>query len=161
MRSSLNYNPITDSYHERGTDDCVFAGTDLIQCFSLHQYEQSTRCINRLLDASQNDRLITQLLLIIMVFSKGSSPSTYIDESGPIAEDILSTFRTQNIFVDLLWKYCENKFGFTKTIQIWLKLIISSIDAHLQAHNTRSNYVKNDLTADQLVPLMKSVMLIA
>jgi hypothetical protein len=159
IRSTLNYDPLTDNYHERGTDDCVFAGKDLIQCFSFDQYEQSTRCIRRLLDASQHDCILIQIFLIITLFSKGSSMCTYVDETEPIAKDILSIYHAQNIYIDLLWKYCENKYGFIKAIQIWLKLVTSSIDAHLAAYNTRYNYVKNDLVADHLVPLMKSVSL--
>jgi len=161
IRAALNYDPVADIYHERGTDDCVFPGKDLIQCFSLHQYERSTRCVCRILNASQNDRILIQILLIIMLFSKGSSLCTYLDEAEPVAGDVLSIYNAQNIFIDLLWKYCENKFGFTKTIDIWLKLITASLDAHLQSYNVRHLYVKNDVVADQLVPLMKSVMLIA
>jgi hypothetical protein len=161
IRSSLLYDPLTDSYHERGTNDCIFSGKDLIHCFSLYQYEQSTRCISRLFEASENDRVIIQILLIIMLFSKGSSMCTYVDEAEPIAENIFSIYHAQNIFVDLLWRYCENKFGFPKTINIWLKLVTASLEAQLQAYNTRCKYVKNDIVAEQLVPLMKSVVLIA
>ncbi|CAF1300411.1 unnamed protein product [Rotaria sordida] len=160
IRLALNYNPLNDSYHEHDTNDCAFSGRDFIQCFSLHQYAQSTRSIVRLLDASQNDRLITQILLIIILFSKGSSICTYIDEAEPIVQDIISIYYAQNIFIDLLWKYCEMKYGYRKTIHIWLKLVTSSIETHLQAYNIRLNYVKNEFIADQLVPLMKSVTLI-
>ncbi|CAF3655025.1 unnamed protein product [Rotaria socialis] len=160
MRSALGYNQSTDSYHEQDTDDCVFSGGDFIQCFSLFQYVQLTRAIVRLLDASKNDRLIIQILLIIILFSKGSSLLTHIDAVEPIVKDILSIYRAQNIFIDLLWKYCEEKFGFAKTIKIWLKLVTSSIDIHFQAYNIRQNYIKNEFVADKLVPLMKSVTLI-
>ncbi|CAF3564631.1 unnamed protein product [Rotaria sp. Silwood1] len=160
IRLALNYDPLTDSYHEHGTDDCVFSGKDFIQCFSLQQYVQSTRSIVRLLDASQNDRLITQILLIILLFSKGSSMCTYIDEAEPIVQDALSIYNVQNIFINLLWKYCEVKYGFTKTVNIWLKLVTSSIEVHLQAYNIRLNYIKNEFVANLLVPLMKSVTLI-
>ena len=129
VRASLNYDPRTDTYHEPGTDDCVFRGKDLIQCFSYDQYRRSTRCMHRLLDASHNDRLLLKVLLIIMLFSKGSLMCTYPDDAEPIAQDILAIYRAQNVFVDLLWKYCENKFGFARTVPIWLKLVTAYIDA--------------------------------
>jgi hypothetical protein len=160
IRSVLNYDPVTDNYQEYDTDECIFAGKDLIQCFSLHQYEQTTHCINRLFYAAQNDRILVQILLLIMLFSKGSSVCIYGDEGEPLAKDILSIYHAQNIFIDLLWKYCENKFGYVKAIQIWIKLVTGSIEAILQAYNTRSNYIQNNAVAEQLVPLMKSVMLI-
>jgi hypothetical protein len=159
IRSALNYNLLTDGYQESGTDECVFAGKDIIQCFSLHQYEQTTRCIRQLVDASQNDRILLEIFLIIMLLSKGSTICTYTEQAEPILHDILSIYRAQNIFIELLSKYCENKFGFTKTVEIWLKLTTGSMNAHLQSYNTRHNYINNDLVADQLVPLMKSVML--
>lgn len=160
IRAALNYDPLTDTYHEPNTDDCVFNGRDVIQCFSLEQYQRSTRCIQNLVNASLNDRFLLQVLLIIILLSKGSALCTDMDEMEPIARNILSIFHTQNIFIELLWKYCENKFGYAKTVKTWLKLTVSSIDAHLQAHNTRRNYVKVENVADQLSPLMKSVMLI-
>jgi hypothetical protein len=159
IRSALNYNSLTDTYHEPNTDDCVFAGRDLIHCFSLYQYERSTHCVRSLVNASVNDRLLLQVLLIIMLFSKGSAICTDIDEMEPVAQNILSIYQAQNIFIDLLWKYCENKFGYSKTIDIWLKLVVASMDAHLQAYSTRHGYVKVDSVADHLSPLMKSVML--
>ena len=160
IRSALNYDRQTDSYHEQGTTDCVFEGKDLIQCFSYEQYEKSTRCVCRILDASENDRLLIQIFLIVVLFSKGILMCTYNDEAEPIASDIYTIYRTQNVYVDLLWRYCELKFGFAKTVAIWLKLVTSSIDANVQSLNTINNFVKKDLVADQLVPLMKSVMLI-
>jgi hypothetical protein len=162
IRAALNYDPYTDTYHEPNTDDCVFAGRDLIQCFSLYQYEQSTRCIrNLLVVAACNDRFILQVLIIIIIFSKGSTICTVLEDMEPIARDILSIYHAQNIFIELLWKYCEKKYGYTKTIDIWMKLTASSIDVHLQAYRTRRDYVKVDNVADHLVPLMKSVMLIS
>ena len=161
IRAALNYDPYTDTYHEPNTDDCVFAGRDLIECFSFYQYEQSTRCIRNLLVASCNDRFILQVLVIIILFSKGAAICTVLEEMEPIARDIYSIFHAQNIFIELLWKYCEKKYGYTKTIDIWLKLTTASIDAHLQAFHTRHDYVKVNDVADQLVPLMKSVMLIS
>ena len=160
LRSALNYNILTDTYHEPDTDDCVFTGRDLIQCFSFHQYEKSTKCVRNLVEASMNDRLLLQIFLIILLLSKGSAICTVIEEMEPIAQDILSINRAQNVYIDLLWKYCVNKFGLSKTITIWLKLTILSMEAHLQSSNTRQNYVKVDTVIDELSPLMKAVMLI-
>lgn len=160
IRAALNYDPYTDTYHEPNTDDCIFNGRDLIECFSFEQYQRSTRCMLNLVDSSYNDRFLLQVLLIIIAFSKGSAICTVMEEMEPIAQDILTIYQIQNRFIDLLWKYCENKFGYAKTIQIWLKLTTSAMDAHLQVYNTRHNYVKVDTVADLLSPLMKSVMLI-
>lgn len=160
MRSSLCYDQSTDTYHEPNTDECIFSGQDLIKCFSYHQYEQSTRCVRNLVYASMNDRLVLQIFLIIMLFSKGSALSTDSEENEPIANNILSIYQAQNIFIDLLWKYCENKYGYKNTVRLYLRLTASSIDTHYQAFATRRDYVKVDDVAQQLVPLMKSVMLI-
>ena len=160
LRAALNYDPLTDRYHEPDTDDCVFEGRDLIVAFSLYHYERSTRCVRNLLNASQGDRFLLQVLLIIILFSKGSAICTYIDEAEPVAESMLSIYQAQNIFIDLLWRYCEKKFGLAKTPEIFLNFIASSMDAHVQSYNIRQGCVKVDAVADQLSPLMKSVMLI-
>ncbi|CAF0834513.1 unnamed protein product [Adineta ricciae] len=159
VRSAIVYDPITDTYHEPGAGDCMFAGKDMIQCFSLEQYHQSTRCVRRLIDATQKDRVIVQIFLIIALLSKGAAIFIDMTEAEPIANDILSLFRTQNYFVDLLWKYCESTYGFEQAVQMWTKLVFASIDAHLQSFNTCYNYVRHDEVAEQLVPLMKSVAL--
>ena len=160
IRAALNYNPLTNTYHEPNTGECVFTGNDLIQCLSLHQYERSINCIRNLLDASLDDRFLLEVLLIIMVFSKGSSICTYIGEMEPVAHDTLSIYQAQNVFIDILWKYCENKFGLSATIKSWLKLTVYSMNAHLQAYNIRHDFMKIDSVADRLSPLMKSVLLI-
>jgi len=161
IRAALNYNPLSDTYHEPNTDDCIFEGRDLIECFSLYHYERSTRCVRNLLNASLGDRFLLQVLLIIMLFSKGSSICTYIDEAEPMATDIFSICRIQNLYVDLLWKYCQRKFGTRRTEEIFLRFVVSSMDAHLQAFSIRQGCVKVAPVADQLAPLMKSVMLIS
>lgn len=160
IRAVLNYDRLTDTYHEPNTDECVFTGHDVIQCLSLHQYERTRKCIRNLLDASIDDRFLLEALLIIVGFSKGSSIYTSTDEMEPIAHDILSIYQAQNVFIDILWKYCENKFGLSTTIKTWLKFTIYSMDAHLQAYHTRHDYLTIDSVADQLAPLMKSVLLI-
>lgn len=161
IRASLNYDRKTDSYHERGSDDCVFQGKDLIQCYSYEQYVKSTRCVCRLLEAAENDRLVLQILLIVVLFSKGSFVCTYEDHPEPNLEDALSVLQSQNSFVQLLWKYLEITYGPTKSIVMWPKLINAVMDAHLQAYNSLKSYIKNQVVADHLVPLMKSVMLIS
>lgn len=161
IRGAMNYDIKTDSYHERGSDDCVFQGKDLIQCYSYDQYVKSTRCVCRLLEAAQNDRLILQILLVLVLFSKGSFVCTYDENTEPIAQDIFTIFRTQNIFVNLLWNYIEVTYGSVKSLEIWVKLMTATMETHLQAFNTLNKYIKNDQVADHLVPLMKSVMLIS
>lgn len=160
IRAALNYDPLTDTYHEPNTNDCVFNGRDIIDCFSLEQYEKMTRCVLSLLTASCNDRLILQIFIIILLFSKGAAICSDKDELEPTARDMFPIYHTQNIFVDLLWKYCENKYGYMKTIDIWLQLTVASIDTHFQAFKTRRDFIQVDEVAELLSPLMKSVMLI-
>lgn len=159
IRSALLYDPVTDSYHDQGTDDCVFDNKDLIRCFGLQQYQKTTRCVCQVMDATQKDSVIIRLLLLISLFSKGSAILAYSNEAEPIAADISSILHRQNIFVDLLWKYLENKHGSVKSINIWLKLVMATNESYLQAYITRSNYLGNDHVVDQLVPLMQSVIL--
>jgi len=159
IRTALNYDPLSDTYHEPNTDECVFSGKDFIQCFSFHQYELSTHCLQKLVYASMNDRVLLQIFLIIMLLSKGSTLSTDKEENEPTAKDIFSIYHAQNIFVDLLWKYCEDKYGYTKTVHIYLQLVTLSIDAHWITYFTRRDFIQDPRVAEQLVPLMKSVML--
>jgi len=159
FRSAINYDPLLDHYHEPNTDEFIFNGRDLIECFSLHQYQESTRCVLEILDASNDDMLIIRIFLIILIFSKGPG-FIYSDEVEPIAEDILGLLNRQNIYVDLLWRYCEEKYGLRRSTIIWMKLITACMDSNLQASLTRQNYIKVETVALQLVPLMKSVMLV-
>ena len=159
IRSALLYDPITDSYHDQGTDDCVFDNKDLIRCFGLQQYQLTTRCVCQVIDVTQKDSVVVQLLLLIGLLSKGSAVSVYSNEAEPIATDISSILHRQNIFVDLLWKYLEDKYGPVKSIDVWLKLVLATNESYLQAYITRSNYCEKDQVVDQLVPLMQSVIL--
>ncbi|UJR26347.1 hypothetical protein I4U23_007680 [Adineta vaga] len=160
IRAALNYNPNTDVYHEPQTDECILTGYDIAKSFSIQQYNLSSNCLKNLLKSSFNDRLILQLLLIVVAFSKGSSICATVDEMEPLVEDILTIYQIQNIFVDLLWKYCEQKFGREMTVQIWLNLTVYTMDAHLQAYNSRHGDVKVNSIADQLSPLVRSVLIL-
>ncbi|CAF1086903.1 unnamed protein product [Adineta ricciae] len=160
IRAALNYNSTRDIYHEPHTDECIFNGRDIIQCFNQHQYNLSRTCLENFLKTSFNDRLILQLLLLVLIFSKGSSICAQSDEVEPIADDILTIYHTQNIFVDLLWKYCEQNFGERLTVKILFNLTVHFMDANVQAFNSRHGNFKTTRIADQLSPLIKSVLLI-
>lgn len=160
IRAALNYNRNNDTYHEKGSEDCVFEGKDMIKAFSYQQYVNSTRCVCRLLDASKSDTLIIRIWILIFLFSKGAFMCRFIESAEPIARDILSIFRAQNRFIELLWKYCNDRYGLSQSINIWINLVTGTMEAHLQSFNTMHGFIKNDQVVDNLVPLIKSITLI-
>ncbi|CAF1310219.1 unnamed protein product [Didymodactylos carnosus] len=156
IRATLIYKPANDTYQEYGTDDCIFDGKDLIECYGEQLYKKSTQIMCSFIDIVECDRLVVKIILIIMLFSKGYSTCT-IEYPEPVLKNSTQVFQSQNIYVDLLWRYCEEKFGFFNTIKLLVRLITLCMAVESVAKETQQ-YVQSKLTADELAPLMQSVM---
>jgi hypothetical protein len=66
-------------------------------------------------------------------------------------------FNTQNVYVEILYKYCLHQYGLTRTINLFSQLInqllaIQRLGVHLK------DLVHSNIDASQLSPLMQSVL---
>ncbi|CAF1540547.1 unnamed protein product, partial [Didymodactylos carnosus] len=105
VKGVIGYNPVDDTYQDDRANDCLFNGKDAIQNYGYDFYYRYTNVTLSFLDNTVNDRLILKILLIIFLFSKGAAFTTC--EYEPILQNTLQVFHAQNVYTDLLWRYCE------------------------------------------------------
>ncbi|CAF1027150.1 unnamed protein product, partial [Didymodactylos carnosus] len=152
----LIYDPLNDTFHEENTDDGVFDAKDFISNMNLEFYQRTITVMKDVIQIVEYDRIIVKILIILVICSKGFC--AYESMREPILNDPLSAYKTQNIFTDLLWRYCLNQYGYIKTINLFTKLSRRVLNFQILAIDMR--HFVNDASIDQkLVPLMKSVML--
>lgn len=150
---SMCVNTETEIYQEPNMagDFCYHASE--LRRYSDEIYNRSMRFIREVQDISSNDHLIIKLTMLVMIFTKGSqlSEPTYFQTND--------VFRSQNIFLELLWKYFEARFDAEQTPLLYTRLIQAIIEAQAIARLTKQAIALKNLPNDQLAPLMQSVML--
>ncbi|CAF4456900.1 unnamed protein product [Didymodactylos carnosus] len=157
IRGILIYDPINDTYQEYGTSDCVFNVKDLLQ--SCRLYLKSTDSRRSFSDIVECDRLVVKVILIIMLFSKGSSMCSF-KHPEPILKNNIQIYKSQNFYIELVWKYCEQKFGFLNGVKLFLRLVTCCMVAKMAAEEMQQ-YVENTLTECELAPLMQSIIFLS
>ena len=114
IHSLYIYDPRTDSYHEQDTTDPLFSGKDWIKTLNKQFHLQMKQIRNDLLDIFQMDNIIIKLFFLILLFSQTISLN---QSSQCLLTDInsLSIFKAQNVFTDLVYRYCLHQYGPNKT----------------------------------------------
>ncbi|CAF0841675.1 unnamed protein product, partial [Didymodactylos carnosus] len=121
MHGVLIYDPLNDTFHEHNTDDYLFDAKDFITTISLDFYQQTTYVMKDLIQIVEHDRMIVKILIIILICSKGFCAYEYMQE--PILNNTINVYNVQNIYIDLLWLYCSNQFGYWRTVNLFSKLL--------------------------------------
>ncbi|CAF0987726.1 unnamed protein product [Rotaria sordida] len=143
----------TQIYHEPNTanDYCYHAGE--LRLYSEEVYQQSMMFIKEVQDICSNDHLILKIVMLIMIFSKGS------DINEPYWIHPHEIFHAQNVFTDLLWKYLDVRFSSDLTASIFSRLIFAGMKAQILGRKTKESVSKQTVNNDHLAPLMQSVLL--
>ena len=143
----------TDIYREPHTahDFCYHASE--LSRYSDEIYDHSMVLVEEVQNLCSNDHLIIKLLMLIMTFSKGS------DLNEPNWIQPIEIFNAQNVFIDLLWKYLDVRFGSDQIPSIFSGLIFACMKAQILGRKTKEAIVKQTVNNDHLAPLMQSVVL--
>ena len=157
FHSMFLYDPTTNTYHEQDSTDPFYSAEDWTRTFNEQFHADIQRLRDDFLRLFPSSDIMIKLSFLILIFSnrlslnEGSQCSTINTHS-------LGIFRAQNVFTDLLYKYCIDQHGsvaapvmFTRYVSKLMKLqqLIDGIRV------TISDYV--DIT--QFSPLMESLLL--
>jgi hypothetical protein len=151
----LIYDPIADTYHEYNTQDPIFQGKDWIEILGEEFYNDLTITAKNLIEIIEYDRVIAKFLLLIILYVKGFCGYDIMHE--PTLNNPSLVFNTQNIYVEILYKYCLHQYGLMRTIHLFTHLInqlfsIQRLAVHLK------DYVHTVMNPSQLSPLMQTVL---
>lgn len=143
----------TQIYCEPNTlnDFCYHASE--LRRYSDQIYYRTMNLIKEVQALTDEDHLIVKLMMLIMIFSKGS------DSNEPTWLEPQKIFHAQNVFISLLWSYLDVRFGSEKTPAVFSRLIHAGMKAQEIGRLTKDALSKQALHNDQLAPLMQSVLL--
>jgi hypothetical protein len=164
LRHSLTYDSAREICYDRdSTTDVVSPSEEafaqhckslFILCYGYEFHRIVTSILHVLITIIDKDPIITQLMMIIMIFSKGLSAN---DDQEPILNNEKSVFNAQSKYIDLLFRYLMEQSSFavvtmkiTRITEQLLKIQKVSRDFH--------QYVKSRVDLTNINPLMKSLL---
>lgn len=160
VNSALSYNIETKQLVE--TDSDLPSNVQYFRV--LHGYNicmQTSKIFDSFLHIAKYDRKIIELTVIILILTKGFSIISDHDEQ--ILYDIMSTYRAQNYYTELLWKYMETMHGYKKAVGLFSEIILRVISWQVIYEQMRNNILRTLSPEDvgELVPIMKSTLRIS
>ena len=145
----------TEIYREPETSNDFCYPARALRLFSEEIHRQAMAFIEEIQQLSSMDHTVIKLLILVMSFSTGSD----LDESTSLQTEQI--FRTQNIYIQLLWNYLDGRFGADQTASIFSGLIFSCMKAHVLGRQTKVTVSRQIQDSQLLAPLMQSVLLIS
>ena len=163
LHHSLTFDPTREiCYEPKATTDVVSPSEEafaqhckslFILCYGYEFHRTVTSIFHILIGIINKDPTITQLLMIIMLFSKGLAAD---DDQEPVLNNEQSVFNAQSKYTDLLFRYLMQQSSFevvvTKMTRITEQLLkIQKISRDFQ------HYIKSKIDSTNINPLMKSL----
>ncbi|CAF1535485.1 unnamed protein product, partial [Didymodactylos carnosus] len=152
VHAVLGYDPLLDRYNEDTKHH--IDGRDILLSHGLETYSKITKLMTTLRSIVELDQIIVQLALVIMLFCKGFSASQTVE---PILTDPLKVFRAQNLYIERLWRFLDDRFGDKTATTIFTKLITQCLVIQIISRDTRSDIVEKVNPYD-VSPIMRSIM---
>jgi hypothetical protein len=155
MHIVLLYDPIADTYHEHNTEDPIFLAKNWIEILGEQFHQELADVATKLIEIFQYDRVIAKIFLILILCSKGFC--AYDVALEPPLNNHSVVLHTQNLYLELLYKYCLHHYGFTKTVTLFSHSVLKLLDIQRLAVHLK-DFVHDHVDASQLSPLMQSVL---
>lgn len=161
VHRSTFYNLLTGTFENSSTEDVLKRRQFFLLCYGTSGIRESYKDLICSFSAlAEQDRTTTNLILIILLFSKGLSMS----ENEPLLNDSSSVNKAQSHYITLLWNYLVYKYGEFKTTKQFAQLLrqMMKLQSYTKLH--REFFRKENQSTDmleRLAPLMQSVLNIA
>jgi hypothetical protein len=163
LRHSLTFDPAREICYDLDTPDVISPTEEAFahHCKSLfilcYGYEFS-RAVMSILHVMFNlinkDPIITQLIMLIMIFSKGLSAD---DDQEPILNDEQRVFNAQSKYTDLLFRYLMEKSSF-EIVAIKMTRITEQLLKIQKVSRDFQQYLKDKVDVTYINPLMRSLL---
>ncbi|CAF3279362.1 unnamed protein product [Rotaria socialis] len=101
------------------------------------------------------DPIMTQLLMIVMIFSKGLSAND--DDDEQLLNDRTCIFNAQSKYTDLLFRYLMEQSSFELAVIKMTRIIEQLLKIQIVARDFQQ-HIKNEMDATYINPLMKSLL---
>jgi hypothetical protein len=103
----------------------------------------------------QMDRRLMQLILVIMLFSKGLSTMTNTVE--PLLNNPRKVFQIQNFYLEHLWLFMEKYYGTARAVYMLSTLISQCLHIQLLLRDIQQD-IHEKLDPYQVPPIIRTLM---
>ena len=156
FHSIYMYDPRRDCYHEENTTDPLFCGRDWNRTLNKQFHLEMHKLRRDLINIFQLDDIIIKLFLLILLFSNQMS-SNQSARCSLTDVNSLDIFKTQNIFIDLVYRYCLHQYG-SREASILFCRYVHKIMKMQQLVDGIKHTIDNYIDVTQLPTLMESLL---
>lgn len=163
VRHSLTFDSNREIYYDLDSTGAVSPAEEafahhckslFILCFGYEFNQAAMSLLHALVALVNRDPLVVQLLMLIMIFSKGLSAD---DDQQPILLDPQSVFRAQSKYTDLLFRYLMEKNAFERVIDKMTRITELLLKIQRVSRDFQQ-YLKSKVDLTHVNPLMKSLL---
>lgn len=161
-RASLNFDSKRELSYDIDTNHSISPADEAFAeyCKSLYilcygyEFNRNAMSIFHVLSSIVNkDPVITQLLMLVTIFSKGVS-ANYDQE--PVLNDTNHVFNAQSKYIDLLFRYLMEQFSFETVVTKMIRIVEQLLKIQKFVSDFQ-NYIRNNIDSNYINPLMKSL----
>lgn len=157
LHSILSYDSATDCYHEQDTIDPVFSGTDWNKLLNAQFHTEMKQIRNDLIDTFHSDDILIKLFYLILLFSNHMS----LNQSSECLltdNNSLSLFNGQNVFTDLVYRYCLHQHGSEQAPILFLRYVQKIMKIQKLVDDIKHT-INDSVNIKDLSPLMQSLLI--
>ncbi|CAF1163507.1 unnamed protein product [Rotaria sp. Silwood1] len=158
IQKCLNYNPLTGTFVNRNNEDVLKRRQFFALCYGTSGIrEKFMSLIRSFSKVTEQDSILLNLLLVILLFSKGLSMS----ENEPTLNDELAVNRAQSHYTKLTWNYLVHKQGEKKTSKQFTQILTEIERLQSFTKYFREFFLtqtKSTDTLERFAPLMQAVL---
>ncbi|CAF3726167.1 unnamed protein product [Rotaria sp. Silwood1] len=152
LHSIFIYDYQNEIYHEPNTNDPLYLEIDWMNTINKEFHYEMKQIQMNFINLKQFDDNIMKIFFLITLFS-----NYFTFQYSTININTLNVFKTQNIYNELLYKYCLHHYGFNKASLLFLQYTTNIMKIQkliTEFKSTAHNYI--DIT--QLTPVMQSLL---
>ncbi len=157
LRKCLAFDPVNQIFFETSDDHTTACRFFPISPDSEEKSVYFIQWINSMCQVTEQDKTLVQLLLVVLLFSKGMS---MIDDE-PFLHDSIAVNRTQIHYTHLIWNLFINKWGYERAVKHFIQLINLIFRLQTMTKLFRS-FLKDQIgkpdTIDHIAPLMQTIL---
>ncbi|CAF3438525.1 unnamed protein product [Rotaria socialis] len=156
LHSIFTYDPIVDCYHERDTMDPSFSSTDWDKLLNTQFHMKMKQIRNDLIDIFQSDDILIKLFYLILLFSNQVS----LNQSSKCLltnNNSLSIFKGQNVYTDLVYRYCLHQHGSEQAPILFLRYVNKLMQIQKLVDEIKHS-INDSIDITDLSPLMQSLL---
>ncbi|CAF1343840.1 unnamed protein product [Adineta steineri] len=154
-KTELLYN--TTELTTLSSNDKSFAYHYKSLCYLFYGYERMNNYISyihTIINLIDNDTMIIQLLMLILIFLKGT---TVNDEQLWLLSNPQNVFNAHLKYVDLLFRYLMDKFSFDIAVIKMIRLVENIFKLQATSQDFQQT-IKRDASTVEIHPLMKTLL---